>query len=226
MTANGNEIITIPFVVWQAPVGTAFPALDVVDPTAEVGSPPAPTGWVLMGLNGFKNMTEKGITISHTEKIETDPFRTLGDTGAWQAIRSSEDLSFEFELMDATLETYAMALGVGPFETDADDIIKAVAASTSVVGTKSMGLYRGINVAQVALLVRGPSPYLLGAQAQWEIPRCFQAASPKATVSKKDAFALSFTMQALMDQNLPDGAGDSQYFGRLRAMTHAKLPSS
>ena len=206
---TGLEIITIPFYVWQAAVGKTFPAIDAV-PSAD---------WTLMGLNGLQNMGEKGVIIKHSAKYETDPFRTLGDTGAWDVIRSSEDLTIEFELMDLTLETYAQALQVGPYEST--DIVKETVATQEVPGMKQMGLYRGVQVSEVALLVRGPSPYLVNTYLQFEIPRCVQVADPIPTVSKKNAATLLFIYKSLM-AGLSGVAGAPQRFGRLIAQTTAK----
>ena len=212
---TGLEIITIPFQVWQAPVGSTFPAIDV--------APASP--WVLMGLNGIQNMGEKGVIVKHSAKYEDTVFRTLGDTGPWKAVRTDEDLTIEFELMDLTLETYAQALDATAFDTTAPTVVvKTTAPTVGEGGFQQMGMYRGITVQEWALLVRGPSPYLGATYAQYELDRCYQSADPAPTFSKKSAGLLMFTYKALM-ANLAGTAGAAQRFGRITAQNAAKSSS-
>ena len=194
------EIIAAPFEVYVAPVGTAFP--DVA------GSPGA--GWTKLGTSGTRSMSEDGVKITHSQKIERDNFRMLGSTGPRKAVRTSEDLTIEFTLVDVSLEMYAEALAVGAYEDTSEDVIKEDGAN------KEMGLYRGIDVKEVALLVRGPSPYVDGQYMQFEVPRVFQDGNPTPTFSKSTPGALQFTFTAL-EAELTGDAAEAQRFGRLKA---------
>ena len=60
------EIIAAPAKIWIAPVGTAFPVIDVV-PNQD---------WTLLGKAGDKNISEDGVTISHPQSVEV--LRALG----------------------------------------------------------------------------------------------------------------------------------------------------
>jgi len=92
------EIIAAPAKIWVAPVGTAFPVIDVVPNT----------DWTLLGKAGDKNISEDGVTISHPQSVEV--LRALGSTGPRKIIRTEEDLMVSFTLLDLTLEMYRRML--------------------------------------------------------------------------------------------------------------------
>lgn len=194
------EIIGAPFTIWMAPVGTAFPLID--------GAPATP--WVLIGTNGIRNQADTGVTVSHTQKI--DQARPGGTTGPVKAWRSEEDFMISYSLWDLTLEQYLYALnGIAPTTT---------AAATGTAGFKKTGLSRGVEITQYALLARGESPYIASANAQYEVPRCYQSASPKTVFAKGKPAALDFEWTALEDLTATD---DAERFGRLVAQHQLPL---
>lgn len=191
-----EEIITAPFTLWLAPVGTAFPAPDA--------APAAP--WVVLGKNGSRSYESGGIRVQHQRQIEQSrPAASSVATFAWGA---GESLTIALSLIDLTLEVYAKALGGATIGT--------VPALPDTIGTRSMGLTLGrAPLAEFALLARGPSPYVEGENAQFQIARCVQAGSPQPTFSKAGS-ALDLTFTALED---PSATSEADLFGRLVA-TH------
>ncbi|MFZ5749101.1 MAG: hypothetical protein ACOY45_15760 [Pseudomonadota bacterium] len=194
------EIIGAPFTLWLAPVGTAFPLIDA-----------APGGaWKLVGSNGDENYTEDGVTIQHSQTI--NKVRTAGSVGARKALRDSEDMMVSLTLLDMTLEQYALALNGNEVET--------TAAGIGTAGYKTLGLSRGEEVTTYALLVRGPSPYAPGMNAQFEVPRCYESGSPQPVFRKGQPAGLALQFDALED---PDAASADERFGRLIAQHLAAL---
>lgn len=185
------EIVAGPVEVYQAAVGTAFP--DVAD---------APSGsWTLIGISGDLSYTEKGVTGTFKQKVDT--VRSLGSTGPRKAFRSSEDLMFSLELMDVRAESWSQALN--------GNSVTTVAPGAGTAGYKKVGLSRGPDVTNIALLIRGTSPYGDWA-AQFEVPVCFQSGEPKVVSKKGDPQVLEMEWTALED---PDAASDDERFGRL-----------
>lgn len=184
------EIIMAPFEIWLAPVSTAFPDVDET-----------PAGdWELLGTNGLKNMDEAGVVVTHSQTIEKK--RTLGSTGAVKAARTEEDMSVGFTLVDLSLEQYAKVLN--------DVTVTPVAKGVGTPGYRSIPLRQGRDVAVFALLAKGVSPYGDTYAAQYQIPICYQSASPTPTFVKGDAAALECLFEALED---PDAASDDERFG-------------
>jgi len=188
------EIIMSPFEVYVAPVGTAFP-----EPEAAIAAT-----WKLLGKNGIRNQSEDGVTISHEQT--TQEHRTNGSTGPVKVVRPEESLTIGLTIEDLTIEMYSQVIGNAMTEQT---------VGVGVAGIRSVDLHRGATVQTLALLVRGASPYLDGQNMQYEVPRCFQAASPKPKFSKKDAAGLELLYTALEDGN---AASDAARFGRLRAI--------
>lgn len=155
------EVIAAPFTLWVAPVGTAFPLIDVAPAVA----------WVKVGSSGNLNYDDAaGVTVEHSQKIV--PWRASGDSGARKTFRTEEDLKIKLKLMDITLEQYALALNHNP--------VTDVAAGVGVAGYRKIGLSRGFTVATRALLIRGSvSPY--GPDdwnSQYEVPIAAQTGNP------------------------------------------------
>lgn len=189
------EIIAAPFTAWVAPVATAFPDVDE-----------APGGaWTKVGTSGARSMTEDGVNVSMPQTMEG--FRSLGSTGKRKMFRTEEDCLIGFTIADLTLEQVQIALN--------GNTVTAAAAAAGTPGTKTIGLTRGLNVTQYALLVRGPSPYMADGAMQFEVPVCVQIGSPELAFTKGgDPAGVALQFEAL-----ESGSTESEYFGRLVAQT-------
>jgi hypothetical protein len=187
MPAPYEIVIGAPFTVWLAVVGTAFP---------DIGEAPA-VAWVKVGTNGEKNYHEDGVKISHPQTIEM--IRTLGSTGPVKAVRPDEALIIAFTLLDLTMEMYKLALN--------SNTVTDTAAASGVGGSRSMPILRGFDVAQRAMLVRGPSPYADSMYLDFRIPRVVHTGEPEI-VFKKDAPAgLEMKFEAIEDPDYANGRG-------------------
>lgn len=199
LNTHPYEIIGAPFKVWTAPVGTAFPSLDDDDPNSP---------WALVGTNGDLNYEDDGVTVQHPQGI--NKYRALGDSGSRKVFRTQEDLVIRLQLADLTLEQYAHALnGNSVTETPPD---------TGEVGYKTIGMSRGLTIATMALLIRGPSPYVADGYLQFEVPFACQTGSPEVVMRRDRPAALQLEWSALVD---PDAASEATRFGRIRATNAA-----
>jgi hypothetical protein len=195
------SIIGAPFAVYVAESGTAFPALDDVPGV----------GWTLLGENGTRSQDEDGVTITHGQTV--NDVRAAGSTGPIKALRSEEELTIAFNLMDLTLEAYSYVLnGVTVVDTP---------AGAGAVGTREIGLSRGFVVAEFALLVRGPSPYDEALTMQYEVPRAYDAASAAPQFTKGTPAILACEFRALEDL---DATVETERFGRLIAADAPATP--
>ena len=195
------EIIAAPFTVWVAPVGTAFPLINV--------APAAP--WVLLGTRGNFNYSEDGVTVTHEEEIEE--LRMLGATGPITARRVSEGCVVGLTMHDLTLEQYLHILE--------HQTLTTVAAGTGIAGHRSIGLSRGTTVRQRALLVRGPSPYGAGWNMQYELARGFFRSEAEVVYQKGEPAGLELQFVSLV--NLATSTPEHQQLGVLRAQHAAPL---
>lgn len=185
------EIIAKPLTLYLAPVGTAFPLLDAA---------PA-VDWIQVGTSGAKNYEDDGVTVTHDQSIET--FTGAGGTGKQKAWRTEEDLLIGVTLVDLSPAQYAQALN--------NATVTTVAAGVSTVGQKHFALQQGLDVAVFALLARGKSTVNEALNAQYEVPKVIQAASPAPVHSKGAPAGLELQFQALEDSTLG--------FGKLRIQT-------
>lgn len=189
------EIIAAPFTLWLAPVATPFPLPD---------DPPSGT-WVKVGTSGDLNYKRDGVTVQHPQS--TVKFRALGDLGSRKIFITEEDLTIKIMLADMTLEQYALALN--------HNTVSTVAPAAGVVGYKTIGLSRGSQVTQKALLVRGPSPYDEQFFMQYEVPIAVQTGSPEVVYRLEEPASLSLEWNALVDTT---AASPAERFGRLVAV--------
>jgi hypothetical protein len=195
------EVIAAPYVVWVAPVGETFPLID----SAPVGN------WVKIGTSGELNYTDDGVTISQPQSIEK--WRGGGDTGVRKVFRTEDDLVIKFGIADLTLEQYRYALNMNSITT--------VAAGSGSAGYKKLGLSRGNDVAQRALLVRGPSPYGDAMNLQFEIPIAFETGTPEPVLGKKaEPAVLMLEWTAIID---PNASTVFERYGRIIAQHQAAL---
>ncbi len=194
------EVIAQPFTLWVAAVGTTFPLIDA-DPAA---------AWTKVGTSGDLNYTEDGVTVQHAQSVEF--WRALGSAGPRKAFRGEEEFRISMVLADLTLEQYAMALNYNTVTT--------TPAGVGTAGFKSLGLSRGLDVPQRALLVRGTgSPYGVNMNMQYEVPIAVQAGEPEVVFVKTEPAGLALEFVALEDPTAVDLA---QRFGRLIAQHAAQ----
>ena len=180
------EIIAAPAKIWVAPVGTAFPVIDVV-PNQD---------WTLLGKAGDKNISEDSVTISHPQSVEV--FRALGSTGPRKITRTEEDFMISFTLLDLTLEMYRRALNDSP--------ITQVAAGAAIAGSRKLLLQRGRLVSQFALIAEGPSPYGDNWTLRYKIPILVNVGEPEIVFQKGEPAGLMFELQAIEHET--DGFGE------------------
>lgn len=200
MSTAPLEMVGQPLELYLAPVGTAFPLIDGV-----------PSGsWTLIGTSGKRSQDEAGVTATHSQTI--NPVRTGGSLGAVKAFRSAEDLSFKVTIFDVSLEQVKLALNGNTLTT--------VAASTGVAGYKKIGLSRGFDVTEYALLARGPSPYLNNANLQYQVPRCYMSNSPATVYRKGVPVGVELEFMALEDAG---AASADVRFGSIIAQHAAAL---
>ncbi|WP_225205387.1 hypothetical protein [Novosphingobium huizhouense] len=186
------EIVGQPLSLWLAPVGTTFPLIGA-----------APSGsWALIGTSGTRNQDEGGVTTTHSQTIQK--VRPGGTTGAVKAFRNEEDLSFKLTIWDLTLEQLKVALNANTLTT--------TAAGVGTAGFKSIGLSRGVDVTEYALLARGSSPYGDGMTAQYQVPRCFMSNSPAIVHRKGVPAGVELMFDALEDLS---AASADLRFGKL-----------
>lgn len=191
-----HEIIAAPYTIYIAPVTTAFPAIDDLEAAFDAD-------WLKLGKSGAKNYDEAGVTASHEQSLEY--FRGADSTVPRKAWRTEEDLLFALSLVDLSPEMYAAMIN--------DATITTVAAGVGVAGEKSFSLYRGVDVAQFALLARGMSPVDNALNAQYEAPVVIEDANQAPVYTKGTPAMLELQFRAM------DAAGDGDSFGVLRTQT-------
>lgn len=188
------EIIGAPLTLWLAPVGTAFPLIDAA-PAAE---------WIKVGTSGDLNYSDDGVTVTHNQTFsQARPAGSIGPRKAW---RTEENLMIALTLWDLTLEQYATALN--------NATVATTAAAAGTAGYKKIGLSQGEDVAFLALLARGVSPYGDGFNAQYEVPRCYQSGNPNPVFKKGVPAGLALEFTAFEDATAATAA---ERFGRLVA---------
>lgn len=196
------EIIAAPFTLWWAPTGTAFPLIDAAPAVA----------WIKVGTSGDRSESEEGVTVAHGQ--EFNQVRTAGATGPVKAFRTEESLVVSLTLLDITLEQYRLSLN--------GNAVATTAAGVGTAGFRALNLYKGVDVAAMALLVRGEvSGYGDGWRSQYEIPVCFQSGSPEPVFTKGEPAGLALEFTALED---PAAATADARFGRMIMQHAAALP--
>lgn len=199
------NIVVAPYEVYYAAVGTAFPAFNAT-----------PSGsWKLLGTSGKLDQTDGGVTIAQNQSIDT--IRGQG-TAIRKAVRTEEGATISVEIMDTTLESEALSLGLDP-ATD----IATVAPATGVPGTKAINFDRGPDIKYVALLIRGHSPYSTNASAfkQYEFPKVFQNGSAQPVYSKTGPATLAFEFVQVAG---PAATSTNQDLGRCISYSADALP--
>lgn len=195
------EVISAPFTMWLAPLGTTFPLIDI-----------APAGdWIKVGTSGPLNYDRStGVMVNQPQTIVK--WRSLGDTAPRKAFRTEEDFMVSLAIADLTLEQWAMVLN--------HNTVTDVPAGGEA-GYRKLGLSRGTTITEKALLLRGPSPYDELLNLQFEIPRAIHTGSPQPKVgSIGEPALLSFNWDAMIDAN---AASDEEYLGRIIASDAAAV---
>lgn len=193
MAVSPFEIIAAPAEVFVAPVGETYPVIDA-DPGGN---------WESLGE------TEGGVTVAHQHNVVE--LRTDQRIGIKKIIRSEETLRITFMMAELTLENMAKVLN--------DQTVTDNAAASGVAGYREFDLYRGVQVNQLAMLIRGDSPYM-DAMLQYELPATSQVGQPQVAFVKNDKSVMSLEWVVLEDQN---AASDDELFGRLIAQDAAAL---
>lgn len=189
------EIIGAPLTVWIAPIGTAFPLINVAPAVA----------WTKLGTNGDRNYSNDGVTVAHSKTYQKA--RPAGASGPVKAFLDEEDLMIRLTLWDLTLEQYQYALN--------SNTVTTTAAAAGVAGFKKIGLSQSVGkTKEFALLARGLSPYDEAMNAQYEVPRCYDSGSAEPVFRKGVPAGLALELTALEDLN---AASDVERFGRFVA---------
>jgi hypothetical protein len=188
------EIITGPLTIYHAPVGETFTDVD----TTPAGN------WTMVGTSGADNYSEDGVIIVSNQTIE--PWRGLGSTGPVKLFRTEEDLLIRVTVVDMTLEQIALAFDSG-----------SVAVDAGPPAIKTLDLYRGPGeIAQMALLIRGNSPYAAGVDMQFQVPVAVHIGSFEMAFQKAPPAGVLLEFQAQVD---PNASSASEKFGQLVAQT-------
>ena len=185
------EIITGPMTLYQAPVGTAMPAIDV-DPTG--------AGFTQIGTSGDENYHEDGVSVLMDQTLEF--FRSLGSTHRICAFRTEQDISVTVTLVDMDLAEVRIAMNQNTVTVDAGP-----------PAIESIDLDFGTSVEDLALLVRGEgnSPEFAGANLQFECNRVVEMAAHEYSFVKGEPVGIELEFALLLD--------DSGNIGRLVAET-------
>jgi hypothetical protein len=188
------EVISAPYRMYVAPVGTAFP--DVGDEENDSSF----DDWTLVGTSGDLNYDRgAGVVVEHPRSITK--WRSVGDAGSRKAFLTEEDLMVGLTLVDLTLEQYAHALNYNTVSEDS--------------GRRTIGLSHGFTIVTRALLIRGPSPYGDGLNMQYEIPRAQQEGAPSVALAKPgEPAGLALKWSAMVDSN---ATSEAERFGRIVA---------
>lgn len=170
MATEPFEVIAGPATVYIAPVGEPFPEINE-EPTGQ---------WTSLGR------TDGGVTVKHTQDINL--ITVDQNLMPVKAIRTKAGLEVSCDLAEITLETYAKLLN--------DASVNKVAAGTGTPGYRSFDLTASVDLAQFALLVRGPSPYM-DAYMDFRLERVIQSGEPEIKFVRDDKSVLSVTFTAL-----------------------------
>lgn len=165
------EVIGSPFSIYIGAVGLARPLLGV-DPAI---------GWTLLGSNGNKSYADNGVEVHSPQAFNY--FHGLGSAAPLKAFRTTEDVIIMVTMADLTLEQLRQAFNQN--------------AATEVGIKRTLPLSRGLPVATVSLLVRGPSPYMDNGDSQWWIPCACNVSSPQLVHRRDNATTYALEWHAL-----------------------------
>jgi len=191
---NSYELLTGVGTLYVASLGETFPLVDAVPSV----------NWINLGN------TIDGVTINveqENEEIFVDQ-----ETGPVKAVRTTEGITISTNLAVSTLENLAQVLS---------QTITTVNPGVGVIGTKSIGLYRGVSVTEKAFLFRGSSPYGASFPAQYQLTRGYFAGETESEFVKDGVAQIPVEFRVLVD--LTQGT-EALKFGKLIVKSAAALP--
>lgn len=167
------EVIGSPYDFYIAPVGEARPAI-----TAAVAGQ-----WVQVGSRGAYSFSDEGVRMQAPASYNY--FRGFKSAAPLKAFRSEEDVVFQVSIADLTPEQLANA-----FNQLAADV-------TELGTTRTLNLSRGLSVTQVAILMRGPSPFMDAGTAQFWVPNACNVSSPEIPIRRDNATVYQLEWRAI-----------------------------
>lgn len=176
-----HEIIAAPLTLWLNDVGATFPELD--DNDAALVS----DDWIKLGTEGANNYDDSGVQLSHSENVFD--FIPAGSTMPVKRFRTGENFEFTLNLVDVSPAQYALVMN--------DATVSTVAAGAGTPGEKKFSLYRGIQVAQFAVIARGMSAVDNDLMLQYEISKAHVSVTGEATFNKGVATMLPVKIEAI-----------------------------
>lgn len=187
------EIITGVGRLYRAAYGTTFPAVNATPAAA----------WTELGE------TQDGVIL--TPEGDVEEIRLDQISGPVKGVRPEEGLKIKTKLAQATLERLANLSG---------NTVTDTAPGVGTIGYRTLPLAMGQEVDECALIVRGASPYLAGANGQWQFPRVYVAAIGDITYTKDGNVAYEVEFGVLWDF----AAAAGSEMGHLVAQDAAALP--
>lgn len=191
--------------IWVAPVGTAFPAINLATPAGP---------WALLGNAGKLDYDTDAVHVIMEQTV--DEWMGAGSTMARKAQRTAEAIRATVKLADMSFEALRYALNSNPITT--------VAAASGIPGSKALPFYQGPDVNNLAVLIRGFSPYSGDANSfsQVEMPNAYNAGGwDIGQVKGATPWAYTLDLKGLIDPANPSNALRA---GRWIAYTAAALP--
>jgi hypothetical protein len=187
-----HEIILAAADIWTAPVGTAFPLVDVAPAVA----------WIILGKAGSLNRSEDGVTLTLGQELFD--VRVDGSAYPVKQGRLTEEATIAMTMYDLTLEQLRIVFNQN-----------TVTASAGPPPTKSMSLERGSTVANFAMLMRNPSPYNDAENQQWEFYKVSNRGASEIAMRRTAPAGIRIELTAQADNTRT--AGD--FVGRVIADT-------
>ncbi len=166
------EIVTGVGRLYRAAYGTSFPAVNA--------TPSAP--WAELGE------TQDGVTL--TPEGDVEEIRVDQISGPVKGVRPEEGFKIKTKLAQATLERLANLSG---------NTVTDTAPGVGAIGTRALPIAVGQDVDEFALVIRGASPYLASANAQWQFPRVYVASIGDIAYTKDGNLAYEVEFGVLWD---------------------------
>ena len=163
-----DRLLAGPADIWVAPEATVHSNALI---TAEPAAP-----WVQLA-GGWHDAD--GITFGGTQELNFQEVEN--ETMPVDAFRDKEMWTISMMMKDMQLEAFSWAVH-GSISS-----IVSVAATSSVIGTKAVGLERGSVVHKIAVLVRGDTPYVDGVRSNFYSPRAIVSSDFETTLMLADS---------------------------------------